>query len=180
MSETEYEIDSDNLHSDTEEEKQLSEDDMEEDESDENADETTDAEENTNEVYNKTKELKNELAALKKQVIQQKKENELRSKKDNDKKMKEAEDFQTKIFTEEVQMANEISNRYVADSLTHNISINENEQRRKFYNWICDSGKETKDIDFEEWQNTHSSREAYFFGPDNVIKCYFFKKTNYD
>ena len=106
----------------------------------------------------------------------------MRSKKDNDeekaltdKKMKEAEDFQTKIFTEEVQMANEISNRYVADSLTHNILINENEQRKKFYNWICDSGTETKDIDFEEWQNTHSSREAYFFGPDNVIKCYFFK-----
>ena len=71
-------------------------------------------------------------------------------------------------------MANEISNRYIADPLSHQILINENEQKRKFNNWIRDSGTETKDIEFEEWQNAHSCREAYFFGPDNVIKYYFF------
>ena len=57
--------------------------------------------------------------------------------------MKEVDDFQTKIFTEEVQMANEISSRYASDTLTHYIPINGDEQAKIFSNWIRDSGTET-------------------------------------
>ena len=89
--------------------------------------------------------------------------------------MKEVDDFQTKIFTEEVQMANKISSRYASDTLTHYFPIDASEQKKIFFNWICDSGTETKDVNFEEWQNNHSSREAYFLGPDNVMEYYFLK-----
>ena len=44
--------------------------------------------------------------------------------------MKEAEDFESKIFTEEIQMANEISNRYIADPLSHQILINKKPKKK--------------------------------------------------
>ena len=81
---------------------------------------------------------------------------------------------------EEVQMANEISNKYASDTLTHYIPINEDEQKKIFSNWIRDSGTETKDVNFEEWQSNHSSREAYFLGPDNVIEYYFLEIVTYN
>ena len=168
---TEYESDLEGVDSEIERESQSSEDEIEEDESDENANDTTDTEENT-------KKVKNERA-MKKPITKSKQGKKSKSKKvknrEIEKQMKEAEEYQTKIFTEEVQMANEISNKYATDTLTHYIPINADEQRKIFFNWICESAVETKNINYEEWQNTHSGRETYFFGPDNVIEYYFQK-----
>ena len=46
--------------------------------------------------------------------------------------------------------------------------MNEEEQKVFFQNWTTDKMADTRDIDFVEWQKEHSTREAYFFGPDNV------------
>ena len=158
-----------------EEECQSSENDSEENESDENADEM-----DTEPYIIDDKKKASKIKPATKKTVSTKQDKKPKSdkngeKKSMEKKMKEVDDFQTKIFTEEVQMANEISNRYASDTLTHYIPIDKNDQKKIFFNWICDSGIETKDVNFEEWQTNHSAREAYFLGPDNVIKYCFLR-----
>lgn len=151
------------------EENESSENNSEEDELDENIEESTDTEEDTDKTKKSHKKSKSKS---KKTRASSKKEKE--SKKEADKTLQESvEDLESKIFTEEVQMANEISNRYAVETLTHHIPIKAEDQKKIFFNWICESSVQTKDINFEEWQNSHSAREAYFFGPDNVIEFFY-------
>ena len=53
------------------------------------------------------------------------------------------------------------------NSVNH-ILITKAEQRKNFKDWRYQSLVKTKNINFEAWQSGHSTREAYFFGPDNV------------
>ena len=66
---------------------------------------------------------------------------------------------------------NEINNHAVyegASLMSYQILMDEDEQKQYFRNWTTEKICETRDIDFAEWQKEHSTREAYFFGPDNV------------
>ena len=66
---------------------------------------------------------------------------------------------------------NEINNHAVYEGsslMTYQILMNEEEQKVFFRNWTTEKMADTRDIDFVEWQKEHSTREAYFFGPDNV------------
>ena len=68
-------------------------------------------------------------------------------------------------------LENEINNHAVyegASLMTYQILMNEEEQKVFFRNWTTEKMTDTRDIDFVEWQKEHSTREAYFFGPDNV------------
>ena len=68
-------------------------------------------------------------------------------------------------------LENEINNHAVyegASLMAYQILINEDEQKVFFRNWTTEKMADTRDIDFVEWQKEHSTREAYFFGPDNV------------
>ena len=70
-----------------------------------------------------------------------------------------------------LMLENEINNHAVyegASLMTYQILINEKEQKVFFRNWTTEKMADTRDIDFVEWQKEHSTREAYFFGPDNV------------
>ena len=68
-------------------------------------------------------------------------------------------------------LENEINNHAVYEGATlmaYQILMNEEEQKVFFQNWTTEKMADTRDIDFVEWQKEHSTREAYFFGPDNV------------
>ena len=68
-------------------------------------------------------------------------------------------------------LENEINNHAVyegASLMAYQILMNEDEQKVFFRNWTTEKMADTRDIDFVEWQKEHSTREAYFFGPDNV------------
>ena len=68
-------------------------------------------------------------------------------------------------------LANEINNHAVYESaslMSYQILMNEDEQKLFFRNWTTEKISDTRDIDFAEWQKEHSTREAYFFRPDNV------------
>ena len=68
-------------------------------------------------------------------------------------------------------LANEINNHAVykgVSLMSYQILMNEEEQKVFFRNWTTEKMADTRDIDFVEWQKEHSTREAYFFGPDNV------------
>ena len=70
-----------------------------------------------------------------------------------------------------LMLENEINNHAVyegASMMTYQILMNEEEQKVFFRNWTTEKMADTRDIDFVEWQKEHSTREAYFFGPDNV------------
>ncbi len=70
-----------------------------------------------------------------------------------------------------LMLENEINNHAVyegASLMTYQILMNEEEQKVFFRNWTTEKMADTRDIDFVEWQKEHSTREAYFFGPDNV------------
>ena len=158
--------------SDEEGEESQSSDDNSANESDKDAEETTDTEDYADET-NKKRKLKTK-STRKKSSNSSKKEKKLKLERTNSLNKGEYEDLESKILAEEVQMANEISNKYATDSMSHSIPIKGDEQKKIFSTWICESVVKTKDIDFNEWQSNHSAREAYFFGPDNVIK-YFLK-----
>ena len=69
------------------------------------------------------------------------------------------------------KLENEINNHAVyegASLMAYQILMNEEEQKVFFPNWTTEKMADTRDIDFVEWQKEHSTREAYFFGPDNV------------
>ncbi len=69
------------------------------------------------------------------------------------------------------KLENEINNHAVyegASLMAYQILMNEEEQKVFFRNWTTEKMADTRDIDFVEWQKEHSTREAYFFGPDNV------------
>ena len=71
----------------------------------------------------------------------------------------------------ELLVDNEINNHAVyegASLMSYQILMDEDEQKQYFRNWTTEKICETRDIDFTEWQKEHSTREAYFFGPDNV------------
>ena len=55
-----------------------------------------------------------------------------------------------------------------ASLMSYQILMDKDEQKQYFRNWTTEKIYETRDIDFAEWQKEHSTREAYFFGPDNV------------
>ena len=68
-------------------------------------------------------------------------------------------------------LENEINNHAVyegASLMAYQILMNEDEQKVCFRNWTTEKMADTRDIDFVEWQKEYSTREAYFFGPDNV------------
>ena len=68
-------------------------------------------------------------------------------------------------------MDNKINNHAVyegASLMSYQILMDEDEQKQYFQNWTTEKICETRDIDFAEWQKEHSTREAYFYGPDNV------------
>ncbi len=70
-----------------------------------------------------------------------------------------------------LMLENEINNHAVyegASLMSYQILMNEEEQKVFFRNWTTEKMADTRDIDFVEWQKEHSTREAYFFGPDNV------------
>ena len=70
-----------------------------------------------------------------------------------------------------LMLENEINSHAVyegASLMTYQILMNEEEQKVFFRNWTTEKMADTRDIDFVEWQKEHSTREAYFFGPDNV------------
>ena len=70
-----------------------------------------------------------------------------------------------------LMLENEINNHAVyegASLMSYQILMNEEEQKVFFQNWTTEKMADTRDIDFIEWQKEHSTREAYFFGPDNV------------
>ena len=70
-----------------------------------------------------------------------------------------------------LMLENEINNHAVyegASLMAYQILMNEDEQKVFFRNWTTEKMADTRDIDFVEWQKEHSTREAYFFGPDNV------------
>ena len=70
-----------------------------------------------------------------------------------------------------LMLENEINNHAVykgASLMSYQILIDEEEQKVFFQNWTTEKMADTRDIDFVEWQKEHSTREAYFFGPDNV------------
>ncbi len=70
-----------------------------------------------------------------------------------------------------LKLENEINNHAVyegASLMAYQILMNEDEQKVFFRNWTTEKMADTRDIDFVEWQKEHSTREAYFFGPDNV------------
>ncbi len=70
-----------------------------------------------------------------------------------------------------LKLENEINNHAVyegASLMAYQILMNEEEQKVFFRNWTTEKMADTRDIDFVEWQKEHSTREAYFFGPDNV------------
>ena len=70
-----------------------------------------------------------------------------------------------------LMLENEINNHAVyegASLMVYQILMNEDEQKVFFRNWTTEKMADTRDIDFVEWQKEHSTREAYFFGPDNV------------
>ena len=70
-----------------------------------------------------------------------------------------------------LMLENEINNHAVyegASLMTYQILMNEEEQKVFFRNWTTEKMADTRDIDFVEWQKEHSTREAYFFGPDNI------------
>ena len=70
-----------------------------------------------------------------------------------------------------LKLENEINNHAVyegASLMAYQILMNEDEQKVFFRNWTTEKMADTRDIDFMEWQKEHSTREAYFFGPDNV------------
>ena len=70
-----------------------------------------------------------------------------------------------------LMLENEINNHAVYEGATlmsYQILMNEEEQKVFFRNWTTEKMADTRDIDFVEWQKEHSTREAYFFGPDNV------------
>ena len=157
--------------SDEEEEESQSSDDNTVNESNKDAEETTDTEDYTDEAINKKKKLKVK-STEKKSVNSSKKEKKLKLERTNSPDKNEYDDLESKILADEVQMANEISNRYATSNMSLIIPINADEQKKIFSTWICESVVKTKDIDFNEWQNNHSAREAYFFGPDNVIKYF--------
>ncbi len=77
----------------------------------------------------------------------------------------------TKPKKKKLVLENEINNHAVyegASLMTYQILMNEEEQKVFFRNWTTEKMADTRDIDFVEWQKEHSTREAYFFGPDNV------------
>ena len=68
-------------------------------------------------------------------------------------------------------LANEINNHAVYEGvslMSYQILMNEEEQKVFFRNCTTERMADTRDIDFVEWHKEHSTREAYFFGPDNV------------
>ena len=68
-------------------------------------------------------------------------------------------------------LENEINNHAVYEGallMSYQILMNEEEQKVFFRNWTTEKMADTGDIDFVEWQKEHSTREAYFFVPDNV------------
>ena len=70
-----------------------------------------------------------------------------------------------------LMLENEINNHagYEGASLmSYQILMNEEEQKVFFRNWTTEKMANTRDIYFVEWQKEHSTREAFFFGPDNV------------
>ena len=70
-----------------------------------------------------------------------------------------------------LMLENEINNHAAyegASLMSYQILMNEEEQKVFFQNWTTEKMADTRDIDFIEWQKEHSTREAYFFGPDNV------------
>ena len=70
-----------------------------------------------------------------------------------------------------LMLENEINNHSVyegASLMSYQILMNEEEQKVFFQNWTTEKMADTRDADFVEWQKEHSTREAYFFGPDNV------------
>ena len=72
-------------------------------------------------------------------------------------------------------LENEINNHAVyegASLMSYQILMNEEEQKVFFRNWTSEKMADTRDIDFVEWQKEQSTREAYFFGPDNVSFVY--------
>ena len=71
----------------------------------------------------------------------------------------------------ELIVDNEINNHAVyegASLMSYQILMDEDEQKQYFRNWTTKKIWDTRDIDFAEWQKEHSTREAHFFGPDNV------------
>ena len=76
-----------------------------------------------------------------------------------------------KLKKKKLMLENEINNHAVyegASFMSYQILMNEEEQKVFFQNWTTEKMADTRDIDFVEWQKEHSTREAYFFGPDNV------------
>ena len=70
-----------------------------------------------------------------------------------------------------LMLENEINNHAVyegASLMSYHILMNKEEQKVFFPNWTTEKIADTRDIDFVEWQKELSTREAYFFGPDNV------------
>ena len=70
-----------------------------------------------------------------------------------------------------LMLENENNNHAVyegASLMLYQILMNEEEQKVFFQNWTTEKMVDTRDIDFVECQKEHSTREAYFFGPDNV------------
>ena len=68
-------------------------------------------------------------------------------------------------------LENEINNHAVYEGallMLYQILMNEEEQKVFFRNWTTEKMADTRDIDFVKWQKEHSTREACFFGPDNV------------
>ena len=76
-----------------------------------------------------------------------------------------------KLKKKKLMLENEINTHAVyegASLMSYQILMNKEEQKLFFQNWTTEKMADTRDIDFVEWQKEHSTREAYFFGPDNV------------
>ena len=59
-------------------------------------------------------------------------------------------------------------NTFQDENTVNHILITKAEQKKKIKDWRYQSLVKTKNINFDAWQSAHSTREAYFFGPDNV------------